>query len=111
MASALNLFVALVSSLEKHRGPYEDIFTVTLVTCRSVGMYCLLRLRKSLLILHVGIGAYLVRLGQRAIQIEGQPIILTGAQAINKLLGREVLHLKSPARWHPDYVQEWCFPT
>lgn len=52
---------------------YEDIFTVTLVTCRSIG-----------------IGAYLVRLGQRTIQIEGQPIILTGAQAINKLLGREV---------------------
>ena len=52
---------------------YEDIFTVTLVTCRSVG-----------------IGAYLVRLGQRAIQVEGQPIILTGAPAINKLLGREV---------------------
>ena len=38
----------------------------------------------------VGIGAYLVRLGQRAIQIEGQPIILTGAPAINKLLGSEV---------------------
>lgn len=37
---------------------YEDIFTLTLVTCRSVG-----------------IGAYLVRLGQRAIQIEGQPIV------------------------------------
>ena len=52
---------------------YDDIFTITLVTCRSVG-----------------IGAYLVRLGQRAIQIEGQPIILTGAPAINKLLGREV---------------------
>lgn len=52
---------------------YEDIFTITLVTCRSVG-----------------IGAYLVRLGHRAIQIEGQPIILTGAPAINKLLGREV---------------------
>lgn len=52
---------------------YEDIFTVTLVTCRSVG-----------------IGAYLVRLGHRAIQVEGQPIILTGAPAINKLLGREV---------------------
>lgn len=52
---------------------YKDIFTVTLVTCRSVG-----------------IGAYLVRLGQRSIQIEGQPIILTGAPAINKLLGREV---------------------
>lgn len=52
---------------------YQDIFTITLVTCRSVG-----------------IGAYLVRLGQRAIQIEGQPVILTGAPAINKVLGREV---------------------
>lgn len=38
----------------------------------------------------IGIGAYLVRLGQRAVQIEGQPIILTGAQALNNLLGREV---------------------
>lgn len=52
---------------------YKDIFTITLVTARSVG-----------------IGAYLVRLGQRAIQVEGQPIILTGAPAINKLLGKEV---------------------
>ncbi|KAJ2159404.1 acetyl-coenzyme-A carboxylase [Coemansia sp. RSA 552] len=52
---------------------YSDIFTVTLVTCRSVG-----------------IGAYLVRLGQRSIQNEGQPIILTGAPALNKVLGREV---------------------
>ncbi|QPG73096.1 acetyl-coenzyme-A carboxylase [Brettanomyces nanus] len=52
---------------------YKDIFTLTLVTCRSVG-----------------IGAYLVRLGERSIQVEGQPIILTGARALNKLLGREV---------------------
>lgn len=52
---------------------YKDIFTLTLVTARSVG-----------------IGAYLVRLGQRSIQVEGQPIILTGAPAINKLLGKEV---------------------
>ncbi|KDE05599.1 acetyl-CoA carboxylase [Microbotryum lychnidis-dioicae p1A1 Lamole] len=52
---------------------YDDIFTITLVTARSVG-----------------IGAYLVRLGQRAIQVEGQPIILTGAGALNKVLGREV---------------------
>ena len=52
---------------------YNDIFTITLVTCRSVG-----------------IGAYLVRLGQRVVQIEGQPIILTGAPALNNLLGREV---------------------
>ncbi|KAJ3357332.1 acetyl-coenzyme-A carboxylase [Allomyces javanicus] len=52
---------------------YDDIFTITLVSCRSVG-----------------IGAYLVRLGQRAIQCEGQPIILTGAAALNKVLGRDV---------------------
>ncbi|KAK9693755.1 acetyl-coenzyme-A carboxylase, partial [Basidiobolus ranarum] len=52
---------------------YEDIFTITLVSCRSVG-----------------IGAYLVRLGQRTIQNEGQPILLTGAAALNKVLGREV---------------------
>ena len=52
---------------------YDDIFTITLVTARSVG-----------------IGAYLVRLGERAVQVEGQPIILTGAAALNKVLGREV---------------------
>lgn len=52
---------------------YDDIFTITLVTARSVG-----------------IGAYLVRLGERAVQVEGQPIILTGAPALNKVLGREV---------------------
>ncbi|KND02645.1 uncharacterized protein SPPG_01732 [Spizellomyces punctatus DAOM BR117] len=52
---------------------YEEIFTLTLVTCRSVG-----------------IGAYLVRLGQRTIQVEYTPIILTGAAALNKVLGREV---------------------
>ncbi|OLY77749.1 Acetyl-CoA carboxylase [Smittium mucronatum] len=52
---------------------YEDIFTITLVTSRSVG-----------------IGAYLVRLGQRTIQNEGHPIILTGNNALNKVLGREV---------------------
>ncbi|KAJ3415849.1 acetyl-coenzyme-A carboxylase [Chytridiales sp. JEL 0842] len=52
---------------------YNEIFTLTLVTCRSVG-----------------IGAYLVRLGQRAIQVEYTPVILTGAAALNKVLGREV---------------------
>ncbi|KIJ55614.1 hypothetical protein M422DRAFT_199902 [Sphaerobolus stellatus SS14] len=52
---------------------YDDIFTITLVSARSVG-----------------IGAYLVRLGQRTIQVEGQPIILTGASALNKVLGHEV---------------------
>ncbi|KAJ3097342.1 acetyl-coenzyme-A carboxylase [Phlyctochytrium bullatum] len=52
---------------------YNEIFTLTLVTCRSVG-----------------IGAYLVRLGQRTIQVEYTPVILTGAAALNKVLGREV---------------------
>ena len=51
---------------------YDEIFTVTLVTGRSVG-----------------IGAYLVRLGQRVIQNDA-PIILTGAAAINRLLGKSV---------------------
>ncbi|KAG8145973.1 hypothetical protein E2320_012413, partial [Naja naja] len=38
----------------------------------------------------IGIGAYLVRLGQRVIQVENSHIILTGASALNKVLGREV---------------------
>ena len=38
----------------------------------------------------MGIGAYLVRLGSRVIQVENSHIILTGAGALNKVLGREV---------------------
>ena len=38
----------------------------------------------------VGIGAYLVRLGSRVIQVQNSHIILTGAGALNKVLGREV---------------------
>ncbi|XP_058137492.1 acetyl-CoA carboxylase 2 isoform X3 [Dasypus novemcinctus] len=52
---------------------YEEIATISLVTCRALG-----------------IGAYLVRLGQRVIQVENSHIILTGAGALNKVLGREV---------------------
>eukprot|EP00816_Leptocylindrus_hargravesii_P008467 CAMPEP_0196815990 /NCGR_PEP_ID=MMETSP1362-20130617/52962_1 /TAXON_ID=163516 /ORGANISM="Leptocylindrus danicus, Strain CCMP1856" /LENGTH=2323 /DNA_ID=CAMNT_0042193161 /DNA_START=128 /DNA_END=7099 /DNA_ORIENTATION=+ len=53
---------------------YNDIFTMTIVMGRTVG-----------------IGAYLVRLGQRTIQkISSSPIILTGYQALNKLMGVEV---------------------
>lgn len=53
---------------------YDDIFTLTYVTARSVG-----------------IGAYLVRLGQRVIQKEtAAPIILTGYSALNKVLGHDV---------------------
>jgi acetyl-CoA carboxylase/biotin carboxylase 1 len=52
---------------------YDEIFTLSYVTGRSVG-----------------IGAYLVRLGQRVIQMKQGPIILTGYSALNKLLGRDV---------------------
>lgn len=47
---------------------YQDIVTISLVTCRAIG-----------------IGAYLVRLGQRVIQIENSHIILTGYSALNKV--------------------------
>ena len=52
---------------------YDEIFTLSYVTGRSVG-----------------IGAYLVRLGQRIIQMKQGPMILTGYSALNKLLGKEV---------------------
>jgi acetyl-CoA carboxylase/biotin carboxylase 1 len=52
---------------------YDEIFTLSYVTGRSVG-----------------IGAYLVRLGQRIIQMKQGPMILTGFSALNKLLGRSV---------------------
>lgn len=52
---------------------YDEIFTLSYVTGRSVG-----------------IGAYLVRLGQRIIQKNEGPMLLTGYGALNKLLGREV---------------------
>jgi len=52
---------------------YDEGFTLSYVTGRSVG-----------------IGAYLVRLGQRTIQMKVGPMILTGFSALNKLLGREV---------------------
>uniref|UniRef100_A0A8C7KY37 acetyl-CoA carboxylase n=1 Tax=Oncorhynchus kisutch TaxID=8019 RepID=A0A8C7KY37_ONCKI len=52
---------------------YDEIITISMVTCRAIG-----------------IGAYLVRLGQRVIQVENSHIILTGAGALNKVLGREV---------------------
>ncbi|XP_071137494.1 acetyl-CoA carboxylase-like isoform X4 [Mytilus edulis] len=52
---------------------YDEIVTINLVTCRAIG-----------------IGAYLVRLGQRTIQVENSNIILTGASALNKVLGKEV---------------------
>ena len=52
---------------------YDAIVTFNLVSCRTVG-----------------IGAYLNRLGQRIVQVDNSAIILTGHQALNKLLGRQV---------------------
>ncbi|KAL3309502.1 hypothetical protein Ciccas_011952, partial [Cichlidogyrus casuarinus] len=52
---------------------YEDCYTISVCTSRTIG-----------------IGAYLVRLGQRLVQVDNSHIILTGAMALNKLLGREV---------------------
>jgi acetyl-CoA carboxylase / biotin carboxylase 1 len=70
---------------------YDEIFTLSYVTGRSVG-----------------IGAYLVRLGQRVIQMKEGPIILTGYSALNKLLGREVYRsqdqLGGPQIMYPNGV-------
>ena len=52
---------------------YDETFTLSYVTGRSVG-----------------IGAYICRLGQRLIQMDKGPMILTGYGALNKLLGRTV---------------------
>jgi acetyl-CoA carboxylase/biotin carboxylase 1 len=52
---------------------YDEVFTLSYVSGRTVG-----------------IGAYLLRLGQRIVQKIGQPILLTGFRALNKLLGKEV---------------------
>ncbi|KAK9874333.1 hypothetical protein WA026_002683 [Henosepilachna vigintioctopunctata] len=52
---------------------YDEVVTISMVTCRAIG-----------------IGSYLLRLGQRVIQIENSTIILTGFQALNKVLGRPV---------------------
>ncbi|KAM7536286.1 hypothetical protein Aperf_G00000086942 [Anoplocephala perfoliata] len=70
--SAENLRGSALIASETARA-YEECFTLSVVTSRTIG-----------------IGAYLVRLGQRVIQIENSHIILTGAMALNKLLGRQV---------------------
>eukprot|EP01039_Chlorochromonas_danica_P007440 gene7440-8227_t len=70
---------------------YEEIFTLSYVTGRSVG-----------------IGAYLNRLGQRVIQMQQGPMILTGYSALNKLLGKEVYtsqdQLGGPQIMHPNGI-------
>mmetsp|Transcript_29227 Transcript_29227/g.75274 ORF Transcript_29227/g.75274 Transcript_29227/m.75274 type:complete len:927 (-) Transcript_29227:436-3216(-) len=44
---------------------------------------------------NIGIGSYVLRLGQRIIQHNDAPIILTGFQALNKLLGTSVYESNS----------------
>ena len=78
------------------RRAYKEIFTLTVVTGRSVG-----------------IGAYLVRLGQRTIQkAQRAPIILTGYEALNQLMGRPVYasndQLGGPAIMGPNGVTHLC---
>lgn len=70
---------------------YSDVFTLNYVSSRTVG-----------------IGAYLVRLGQRVIQNSHTPILLTGAGALNKVLNRTVyssnLQLGGTQIMHPNGV-------
>lgn len=48
---------------------YQEIVTISLVTCRALG-----------------IGSYLVRLGQRVVQLDTSNIVLTGYAALNKVI-------------------------
>lgn len=63
----------------------------------------------------VGIGAYLVRLGQRTIQkTTASPIILTGYQALNKLMGVDVYstndQLGGPGIMYPNGISHLVEP-
>ena len=60
----------LVSEMAKAR---NDILTITFVVERTVG-----------------VGAYLARLSERIVQRRDSPILLTGYQAINKVMGQDL---------------------
>ncbi|AYU81515.1 acetyl-CoA carboxylase, putative [Leishmania donovani] len=74
---------------------YSEIPTISLVSGRSVG-----------------IGAYLNRLGRRVIQTNDSPLILTGAGALNRLLGKDVYmgnsQLGGKQIMVPNGVTHWC---
>lgn len=55
---------------------YNEVVTISMVSCRAIG-----------------IGSYLVRLGQRVIQIENSQIILTGYSALNKVSAGKITKL------------------
>lgn len=48
---------------------YDEVVTISMVSCRAIG-----------------IGSYLLRLGQRVVQINNSHIILTGYAALNKVI-------------------------
>lgn len=61
----------------------------------------------------LGIGAYLVRLGQRVIQVENSHIILTGASALNKVRAKGpgvTEHSPRPLRGFPSVKPVPLFP-
>ena len=68
---------------------YEEVLTISLVITFLSHHRSLYHVPLSLLLQvtcrAIGIGAYLVRLGQRVIQVESSHIILTGAGALNKV--------------------------
>lgn len=74
---------------------YSEIPTISLVSGRSVG-----------------IGAYLNRIGRRVIQTNDSPLILTGAGALNRLLGKDVYmgnsQLGGKQIMVPNGVTHWC---
>lgn len=95
---------------------YNEIVTISMVSCRAIG-----------------IGSYLLRLGQRVIQIDNSHIILTGYAALNKVsggalrnsmwratvvtlfsiflvtvIGTQSLRFEQSIGRHTDHVQQWC---
>ena len=66
---------------------YHDNLTITSITARSVGN-----------------GAYHVHLGERVVQVEGRPTILTGASALDKALGREVYTSHPTSATDPEEI-------
>jgi biotin carboxylase/acetyl-CoA carboxylase carboxyltransferase component len=68
---------------------YDEIFTISYVTGRSVGL-----------------GAYIQKLGERIVQKVDSPMILTGFNALNNVLGKNVYHsnleLGGPAVMGPN---------
>jgi acetyl-CoA carboxylase/biotin carboxylase 1 len=86
---------------------------VSFVVLDNFGLFIVFLI--ALLFRTVGIGAYLVRLGQRTIQkTTASPIILTGYQALNKLMGVDVYstndQLGGPGIMYPNGISHLVEP-